>query len=40
VFLEFLKTFVVELLFVPVVLGEEFAEGAFTVGEPVIESIS
>jgi len=32
VFLEFLKALVVELLFVPVVLGEELVESAFAVG--------
>jgi hypothetical protein len=31
VFLKFPKTFVAELLFVPVVLGEEFVEAAFAV---------
>jgi hypothetical protein len=29
VFLEFSQAFVVELLFIPVVLGEELVEGAF-----------
>ena len=32
VFLEFFEAFVVELLFVPVVLGEELVESAFAVG--------
>ncbi len=32
VVLEFFKAFVVELLFVPVVLGEKFVEGAFALG--------
>jgi hypothetical protein len=32
VFLEFLETSVVELLFVPVVLGEELVESAFALG--------
>ena len=32
VFLEFFETFVVELLFVPVVLGEELVESPFSAG--------